>query len=84
MPVTGGISGRILCMVFHLLFILSPGILLYILPGYDKILALPPPDWYGKEVYCMESFVAFLVAVAAGVACHYIIKWLDRDHKDNE
>ena len=32
----------------------------------------------------MEVVIAFLVAVAAGVACHYIIKWLDRDHKDNE
>ena len=28
--------------------------------------------------------ISFLVAIAAGVACHYIIKWLDRDHKDNE
>ena len=77
MPVTGGISGRILCMVFHLLFILSPGILLYILPGYDKILALPPPDWYGKEVSILEYALSFIAAVAAGVVCHYIIKWLD-------
>ena len=33
---------------------------------------------------CMEVVISFLVAVAAGVACHYIIKWLDSDHKDNE
>ena len=33
---------------------------------------------------CMESAISFIVAVAAGVACHYIIKWLDRDRKDNE
>ena len=25
----------------------------------------------------MEVVISFLVAVAAGVACHYIIKWLD-------
>ena len=32
----------------------------------------------------MEYVITFLVAVAAGVACHYIIKWLDnRDDKDN-
>lgn len=27
----------------------------------------------------VEVLVKFLVAVAAGVACHYIIKWLDGD-----
>jgi len=32
----------------------------------------------------MEVITAFLVAIAAGVACHYIIKWLDSDHKDNK
>lgn len=32
----------------------------------------------------MEVIITFLVAVAAGVACHYIIKWLDGDHKDNK
>ena len=32
----------------------------------------------------MEVIIAFFVAVAAGVACHYIIKWLDGDHKDNK
>ena len=45
---------------------------------------LPPLDWYRKGVNCMEFFVTFLVAVAAGVACHYIIKWLDSDRKDNK
>lgn len=43
------------------------------------MILLPPLDWYGKGVNCMEVFVAFIVAVAAGVACHYIIKWLDGD-----
>ena len=32
----------------------------------------------------MNVITAFLVAVAAGVACHYIIKWLDGDDKDNK
>jgi len=33
----------------------------------------------------MEVVISFLVAVAAGVACNYIIKWLDsRQNKDNE
>ena len=33
---------------------------------------------------CMEFAISFLAAVAAGVACHYIIKWLDSGHKDDE
>lgn len=33
----------------------------------------------------MQILIAFFVAVAAGVACHCIIKWLDSQHsKDNE
>ncbi len=31
----------------------------------------------------MEIVIAFLVAVTADVACHYIIKWLDGGHDDN-
>ncbi len=31
----------------------------------------------------MEVMVSFLIAVMAGVACHYIIKWLDGDGHDN-
>ncbi len=27
----------------------------------------------------MEVLISFLVAVMAGVACHYIIRWLDGD-----
>ncbi len=45
----------------------------------DIIAMLPPLDRYRKGVSCMEVFVRFLVAVAAGVACHYITKWLDSD-----
>lgn len=33
----------------------------------------------------MSEFMSFIAAVAAGVACHYIIKWLDSRHdKGNE
>ena len=32
----------------------------------------------------MELVISFIVAVAAGVACYYIIKWLDSDRKDNK
>ncbi len=47
---------------------------------YDIIYTLPPLDWCRKGVcYLMEILASFLVAVAAGVACHYIIKWLDSD-----
>ena len=31
----------------------------------------------------MDLALSFIVAVAAGVVCHYIIKWLDRNDKDN-
>jgi len=39
------------------------------------------PRQVQKGGVCMEVFITFLVAVAAGVACHYIIKWLDGDKK---
>lgn len=32
-----------------------------------------------KGVSAMEIFASFVVAVVAGVVCHYIIKWLDSD-----
>ena len=32
----------------------------------------------------MEFIVSFIITVAAGVACHYIIKWLDGDDKSNK
>lgn len=32
----------------------------------------------------MEIAIAFLVSVAAGIVCHYIFKWLDRDDEDNQ
>lgn len=30
-----------------------------------------------------DAILLFLIAVAGGVTCHYIIKWLDSDDKDN-
>lgn len=35
--------------------------------------------WYGREVNHMEILTSLIIAVAAGVICHYIIKWLDGD-----
>ena len=32
----------------------------------------------------IEVFISSLVAITAGVACHYIIKWLDGDDKSNK
>ena len=32
-----------------------------------------------KEVFIMDEALSFIIAVAAGVVCHYIIKWLDSD-----
>ncbi len=32
----------------------------------------------------MEILITFLSAVAAGVVCHLICKWLDSRHKDNK
>ncbi len=36
-----------------------------------------------EEVSIVEFLISFLIAVMAGVACHYIIKWLDGDDNDN-
>ncbi len=32
----------------------------------------------------MELFFSFLATVVGGVVCHYIIKWLDSNNKDNK
>ena len=40
---------------------------------------LPPRYWQQEGGVHMEIILSFIVAVAAGVACHYIIKWLDGD-----
>ena len=39
----------------------------------------------GKGVCALvEAIISFLVAVAAGVACHYIIKWLDSEEENDD
>ena len=35
--------------------------------------------WYGKGGSDMEIITSLIVAIVGGVACHYIIKWLDGD-----
>lgn len=41
---------------------------------------LPPPKLVtGRRCINVENLMSFIVAVMAGVACHYIIKWLDGD-----
>ena len=32
-----------------------------------------------RRCIAVEFLLSFIVAVAAGVVCHYIIKWLDGD-----
>lgn len=51
--------------------------------SYDIIKVLPPQSGNRKGVYHLELLLSFYVAVMAGVACHYIIKWLDGDDNDN-
>ena len=36
------------------------------------------------EIATLTLVISFLVAVAAGVTCHLICKWLDSHNKDNE
>lgn len=45
---------------------------------------LSTPIWQQKGGANMsDAILSFLIAVAGGVTCHYIIKWLDSDDKDN-
>ena len=46
---------------------------------YGILTMLLPPYWQQEEVFIMDLALSFIVAVAAGVVCHYIIKWLDGD-----
>ena len=34
-------------------------------------------------VHMQDAIISFLVAIMGGVACHYIIKWLDSNDDDN-
>ncbi len=32
----------------------------------------------------MEMLISLLISVVGGVLCHLIVKWLDRNDKDNK
>ena len=49
----------------------------------DMLVLLSYPIRQRRGGENVEKLVSFLIAVMAGVACHYIIKWLDGDHHDN-
>lgn len=58
----------------------------YVFANFDKIchaclVVIPDRQREGGEY--LEILTSFLIAVMAGVACHYIIKWLDGDNHDN-
>ena len=53
------------------------------LSDYDIISMLSYPIRQRKGGVHMEILISFLVAVMAGVTCHYIIKWLDSNDDDN-
>lgn len=46
---------------------------------YAIMFTLPPQSGNRKGVYYVDFLLSFFVAVAAGVACHFICKWLDDD-----
>jgi len=31
----------------------------------------------------LYAIISFCISVMAGIACHYISKWLDRDERDD-
>ena len=47
--------------------------------SYAIISMLPPRYWQQEGGVHVKELISFLITVAAGVACHYIIKWLDGD-----
>ena len=51
---------------------------------YDIIVLLSNRDPATGGGEHMEIVISFLVAVAAGMTCHLICKWLDSHNKDNE
>ena len=44
-----------------------------------RISGYRPYTRYRKGVNHVDVLISLIVAVAAGVICHYIIKWLDSD-----
>ena len=49
---------------------------------YNEPVVIPNPATEGG-VHMQDAIISFLVAIMGGVACHYIIKWLDSDDNDN-
>lgn len=49
--------------------------------GNIILLSCPIPATEGGEY--MDILISLLVSIMGGVACHYIVKWLDRDDHDN-
>lgn len=45
---------------------------------YDSVVT--PYSDNGKEVFDMNEIFSFILAIAAGVMCHLICKWLDGRH----
>lgn len=43
--------------------------------------SLPSLYWQQEGGVRMDVVCSFLIAVAAGVVCHYVIKWLDGDEE---
>lgn len=41
------------------------------------------PIWHRKEVNNMYIIASFIISLAAGMCCHYLCKWLERKHKDD-
>ena len=42
--------------------------------------ATPIPAQRGGTYFSMDILITFIVSIMAGVVCHYICKWLDRNN----
>ena len=51
---------------------------------YDKINVLSYRYLATGGGIWMEVAISFFVTVMAGVVCHLVCKWLDRNNKDNK
>ncbi len=74
---------HILPQTQYIIFLTKLTVKPYRFSDFRQTLLLTDTQQQGGGVN-MEFFISFLVAIAAGVACHYIIKWLDGDDKSNK
>lgn len=51
------------------------------LSNFGIIFLLPFKSWQQEEVGVLDTFISFIVSVAAGIISYYICKWLDRHGK---